>query len=202
MSDVNRRDVLRLLAVAPVASAFTWAPAEVAAAAARVDELDSSAPAGSFAPAFFTPHEWQTVSVLVDMIIPKDARSGSATEAKVPEFMDFMMNDGSDNTRLWMRGGLAWLDAESRHRSGSGFAAATSAQRAAILDDIAWPARAPAEMSHGVSFFNRFRDLTASGFFSSAIGYKDLDFRGNVFVPEWTGCPEPALRKLGVSYDA
>jgi hypothetical protein len=33
------------------------------------------------------------------------------------------------------------------------------------------------------------------------MGVKDLQYQGNVFVDEWTGCPAPALTKLGVSYD-
>ncbi len=51
------------------------------------------------------------------------------------------------------------------------------------------------------AFFNSFRDLTASGFWSSEMGVKDLQYRGNAFVPEWTGCPDAALRKIGVRYD-
>ena len=141
--------------------------------------------------------------MLADYVIPRDERSGSATDAKVPEFMDFIMADpdGSDNARLAMRGGLAWLDNESRRRFDQPFTAATDAQRRAILDDIAWPNKARPEMSHGVAFFNRFRDMTASGFFSSETGWKDLRYMGNTFVPEWTGCPPEALAKLGVSYD-
>ncbi len=56
-------------------------------------------------------------------------------------------------------------------------------------------------MRYGVTFFNRVRDMTASGFFSSAIGFKDLQYIGNVFNPGYDGCPQPALDKLGVSYD-
>ena len=78
--------------------------------------------------------------------------------------------------------------------------ASTSAERQAVLDDIAWPTRARPELSQGVAFFNRFRDLTASGFFSSKIGVDDLRYRGNTVVMEWAGCPDEALAKLGVSY--
>ena len=72
-------------------------------------------PGRPFQPKFFTPHEWQTVRVLVDLIIPKDERSGSATEAGVPEFMDFMMLD-QPTRQVGMRGGLAWLDVECQKR--------------------------------------------------------------------------------------
>ena len=46
-----------------------------------------------------------------------------------------------------------------------------------------------------------FRDLTASGFYSSKMGIADLDYRGNEFVTNWTGCPDEALKKLDVRYD-
>jgi hypothetical protein len=69
-----------------------------------------------------------------------------------------------------------------------------------VLDDIAWPEKAVPAMSTGVAFFNRFRDSVASAFYSSPTGWKDLQYVGNVFNPNWNGCPEPALRKLGVSY--
>jgi hypothetical protein len=32
------------------------------------------------------------------------------------------------------------------------------------------------------------------------MGWKDLRYLGNVFNPNWDGCPQAALDKLGVSY--
>jgi hypothetical protein len=150
-------------------------------------------------PRFFTPHEWRTVRVLVDLIIPRDERSGSATDAGVPEFMDFIMVD-QPGARTAMRGGLRWVDHECERRFGKTFVDCAHAQQTALLDDIAWPARAKPEMSQGVAFFNNFRDLTASGFWSSRMGVADLRYIGNAVVREWKGCPEEALKKLGVSY--
>jgi len=100
-----------------------------------------------------------------------------------------------------MRGGLGWLDIESSERFGKTFVKSTDAERRQILDDIAWPKKARPEMAHGVAFFTRFRDLTAAGFFSSAMGYKDVRFVGNVAVADWNGCPTEAMAKLGVSQD-
>ena len=48
-----------------------------------------------------------------------------------------------------------------------------------MLDDIAWPQRARPELSHGVAFFNSFRDLTAAGFWTSKMGIEDLQYKGN-----------------------
>ncbi len=198
---MDRRTALKLAAAAPLAGAFSWSSVE--ADQARRDVMASRAAlAGSaqYEPKFFTSHEWQTVRVLVDMIIPADERSGSATSAGVPEFMDFMMIDQSSR-QVPMRGGLAWLDLECRKRFDRTFIDCDVTERGQLLDDIAWPKRARAEYSHGVAFFTSFRDLTATGFWSSKMGVEDLQYTGNQFVAEWNGCPEPALRRFGVSYD-
>jgi gluconate 2-dehydrogenase gamma chain len=134
--------------------------------------------------------------VLVDLIIPRDERSGSATEAGVPEFIDFMMVDQPDR-QLAMRGGLRWLDGESLRRFDKRFIEAAAGERTALLDDVAYPARARPAVSHGVAFFTSFRDLTASGFWSSKMGIEDLRYMGNQ-PTTWDGCPAEALQKLGL----
>jgi gluconate 2-dehydrogenase gamma chain len=198
--EMSRRDAVQLLAALPVAAFLGWPTAEQEKARRFVDDALRAAAEGiPFAPKFFTPAEFRTVRVLSDMIIPRDERSGNASDAGVPEFMDFTMTD-RPNSQKWMRTGLAWIDAQSNTRFGKPFADATEAQRATILNDIAWPARASASMADGVSFFNRFRDLTSSGFWSSEVGVKDLKYEGNVFNPNWNGCPPAALQKLGVTY--
>lgn len=201
MTDLNRREALQVMGVASLAAAFDWTPAQSSHAAARVrTALAERATDTPFAPSFFTAHEFETVRTLVDVIIPKDERSGSATDAGVPEYMDFLMTDGSDNQRIAMRGGLAWLDIQTRRRFKKAFRECVEEERKAVLDAIAWPAKAAPDMSQGVAFFNSFRDLTASGFFSSKMGVEDLQYQGNTFVAEWKGCPPEALAKLGVRY--
>lgn len=195
MSELNRREALGLFAGIPLLAAGL-SPAQVSRAAMATRQAIATS---SFAPAFFTAGELETVKVLCDLVIPKDARSGSATDAGVPEFMDFILNENS-GMQTPFRGGLAWINTEARERFGQEFTAITEAQRKQILDDIAWPKKAKPEFSQGVAFFNRFRDLTASGFFSSKMGMEDLQYMGNEFVMEWKGCPPAALNKLGVSY--
>lgn len=198
--DISRRDAVQLLAALPVAAFLSWPTAEQEKARTFVDNaLRASAEGTPFAPKFFTPAEFRTARVLADMVIPRDERSGNASDAGVPEFMDFTMSD-RPGSQKWMRSGLAWIDAQSTTRFSKPFADATESQRAAILNDIAWPARATPAMADGVSFFNRFRDLTSSGFWSSRVGVKDLKYEGNLFVPDWNGCPPAALNKLGVTY--
>jgi gluconate 2-dehydrogenase gamma chain len=200
MSEMNRRDALKILGLAPLAASIGVSPGHLERVTRAVARLEEESVAAA-PPAFFTAHEWPTVRLLVDYIIPRDARSGSATDAKVPEFIDFLMADkeSSDASRTQMRGGLAWLDNECQHRFTKSFVGATDAQRRQLLDDIAWPKKARPELHHGVVFFSRFRDLTASGFFSSQMGWQDVQYKGNVALPAWNGCPPAALQKLGVS---
>ena len=196
-AQVSRRDVVRVVVAATTTAAFTWTPDEVARAA-RVLQPGRH-PRDTQTPGFFTPHEWETVRVLADIIIPRDTRSGSATDAGVPEFMDFLMLDGNNERRQTaMRGGLAWLDTDCRERFGHDFLSCTEEERTAVLEDIAYPDRAVADRSQGVAFFTSFRDLTASGFWSSKMGVMDLQYIGNTAIAEWTGCPPAQLRKLGV----
>jgi hypothetical protein len=198
MSDMNRREILGLLALTPLTTALHWSPDAVSRATA-VAARSRQRPA-DFELKFFTPREFETVKVLADLIIPKDERSGSATDAAAPEFIDYILSEYPDN-QVAVRGGLAWLDNAMRERTGGkAFPDATPAQQTALLDDLAYPARATPAVSHGVEFFNRFRDMTASAFFSSKMGVADLRYMGNTFVTRWDGCPPAALAKLGVTY--
>lgn len=196
---ISRRDALKLLGAVPLTGALHWTPESLERGKHLLQQDDvEPAPATR---KFFTAHEDATVRILVDLIIPRDERSGSATDARVPEFMDFNLNLASERNQVEMHGGLAWLDTECRTRFNADFIKCTDAQRKQVLDDICWPDKAKPEFSHGVQFFNSFRDMTASGFFSSAMGWKDVRYIGNVFNPGWSGCPPEAMQQLGVSYD-
>ena len=195
---MKRRDVLRLLLAAP-AVGFSWTEAEAWQAGTAAQTARAAATAKPFVPKFFTAAEFRLVRTLADIIIPKDERSGSASDAGVPEFMDFMMLDQPER-QVAMRGGLAWLDVECQQRFDKVFMACAEAERTAMLDDLAWPAKARPELAHGVAFFNSFRDLTASGFWTTRMGIDDLQYVGNRSVARWNGCPDAALKKLGVNY--
>ncbi|MBC9931736.1 gluconate 2-dehydrogenase subunit 3 family protein [Chitinophaga qingshengii] len=148
---------------------------------------------------FFTPEEMKTITILADIIIPADEHSGSASDAKVPEFIEFIVKDIPEH-KLPMRGGLRWLDVQCAKRYNKSFAECTPEQRIAIVDLIAYPEKAAPENSQGVAFFNRMRNLTATGFFTSKIGIKDLGYVGNT-PNEWDGVPADVLKQYGYAYD-
>ena len=203
MSEMNRRDALQHLLAVPAGMVIAPDALERAAdhvhAALTPDAQGAGQPARPrpYVPKQFTPDEWRLLRMLVDYVIPRDARSGSATDAGVPEFMDFMLGEYT-SMRTWMRNGLGWMNAEGRKRFGHAFVSCTDAQRREILDAIAYPKRAAADVKAGVEFFNNLRNLTASGFYSSRIGIADLGYVGNRPVAEWKGTPPEVMRKLGL----
>ena len=148
---------------------------------------------------FFDEHEMKTIAVLSDIIIPKDETSGSATEAGVPDFIEFIAKD-MPHYQTPLRGGIKWLDIQCMKRYGSDFASCSSTQQIEIVDEIAFPEKAKPEMKQGVSFFNTMRDLTACGFFTSKIGIADLGYAGNK-PNQWDGVPAEVLQQYGLKYD-
>lgn len=147
---------------------------------------------------FFVEHEMATIAVLCDIIIPADEVSGSATQAKVPEFIEFIVKDKPQN-QTPMRGGLRWLDMQSNKNFEKPFIDCSKQQQLSIIDQIAYPKKAKPEMQQGVSFFNLMRNLTATGFYTSEIGIKDIGYKGNT-PNQWAGVPDDILKQYNLAY--
>lgn len=148
---------------------------------------------------FFDDHEMKTIHILSDIIIPKDETSGSATDAGVPAFIEFIVKDMPKH-QIPMRGGLKWLDVQCLKHFNSDFASCTSQQQIEMVDSIAYPELAKPELQQGVAFFNLMRNLTATGFFTSEIGIKDIGYVGNR-PNQWDGVPQDVLDQYGLAYD-
>jgi gluconate 2-dehydrogenase gamma chain len=211
---MNRRESLRTIGIGALSAGALSAstlldgckpnPDKPAAAAAPTPTID---PTGRenfelardktlYAQTYFDAHELATITVLADIIIPKDDHSGSATDAGVPDFIEFIVKDEPQHA-LPMRGGLRWLDMECLDRFGKDFLSCTPQQQLAVVSDIAFPAQAKPAMQPGVSFFNKMRDLTAIGFYTSKIGIADLGYKGNT-PGKWEGVPKDVLKKYGL----
>jgi gluconate 2-dehydrogenase gamma chain len=147
---------------------------------------------------FFTPHELKTVTVLSDIIVPSDAVSGSASQAGVPAFIEFMMKDKPEN-QTPMRGGLRWIDNQCVKLYDKKFVDCSTAQRIEMVDRIAYPELAKKEFSQGVAFFNLMRNFTVTGFYTTQMGYKDVGYIGNT-PNTWAGVPDDVLKQYGLSY--
>jgi hypothetical protein len=142
--------------------------------------------------------EMATITVLADIIMPKDAVSGSASDAKVPEFIEFIVKDMPEH-QTPLRGGLRWLDMQCFRQFNQSFTDITDQQRLTMVDQIAYPEKAAPDMKFGVSFFNKMRDLVTTGFYTSEMGVKDLGYMGNV-PNQWNGVPDDVLKQYGYAY--
>lgn len=147
---------------------------------------------------FFTPEEFATITVLADIIIPKDEVSGSASDAKVADFIEFIVKD-EPSLQTPLRGGLRWLDMHCLNAYQKAFKDCTAQQQIEVVDQIAYPEKAKPEMSFGVKFFNLMRNLTATGFYSTQIGWNDIGYVGNR-PNQWNGVPDDVLKQYNIAY--
>lgn len=208
---MNRRDNLKLLLTGSLGTGLIWSActpevkqAELSpkllggTAGGRIqEEIDLDAKLLS--EDFFTELEMQKLNVLVDIIMPADEISESATQAKVPEFIEFMMKDQPSNQTIF-RGGLMWLDHQANERNSKSFLEISDSQRMEIIDDIAWPDKASKEFETGVKFFNVLRNMTVTGFYTTDIGFKDIGYVGN--TPNvWEGVPQDVMNQYGLSLE-
>ena len=206
---MNRRDSLRLLGIGTLSAGAVLEGCQPKADSAN--KAEEGAPAidatgrEEFEVArdkqlatqkFFDAHEMTTITLIADLIIPKDEHSGSASDAGVPAFIEFIVKDEPIH-QLPMRGGLRWLDIQCLNRNGKDFAGSTPEQQVAMLQEIAYPMKAKPELQQGVAFFSKIRDLTAIGFFTSKMGIEDLGYKGNS-PGKWEGVPSEVLKQYGL----
>lgn len=150
---------------------------------------------------FLSEQELETIAILCDIILPATETAGSATDAGVPEFIDFIVKDITSH-QVPVRGGLMWLDTESNSRFNKVFKTCTNDEQIQIIDDIAYPDddNKKPELSHGIKFFNHMRNLTLTGYYTTRMGLDDLEFDGN-YANTWDGVPEEVLKDHDVDYD-
>ena len=147
---------------------------------------------------FFDDREMATITILADIIIPRDEKSGSASEAKVPDFIEFIVKDKPEH-QVPMRGGLRWLDLHSLKHFDKTFSDLSATQRLEIVDKIAYPLKAKAEHKQGVAFFSLMRNLTISGFYTTPMGVQDVGYMGNR-PNQWNGVPDDVLKQYNMAY--
>ncbi len=148
---------------------------------------------------FLSEGNLETIAILCDIILPATAEFGSATDAGVPEFIEFMAKD-IPRHQVPLKGGLMWLDNQTNRRFNMDFKNCSSDQQLAVIDEIAYPDKASEDLKHGVVFFSLMRNLTLTGYYTSEIGIKDLGYMGN--QPNvWDGVPQEVLDEHGLSYD-
>ena len=194
---VSRRNLLQILGAVPAAAAVGAGSAGAqthnhAGFATQVPFEDEQ-----YKRQTFDDHQWKTVAVLCDLIIPADESGVSASQAGVPAFLDDWIafrteQDGNEDLKAQIFGGLMWLDRESNAKFEKTFVDASADQQKQLLDRIAYPKKAVPDDHPWVHFFDEFRSLTVGGYFSSKVGVAALPYLGNKAVSNWIGC-EPKV---------
>lgn len=159
-----------------------------AAVAARGQTAAAKKSAAGWKPAFFDDHQNETVVALTDLIIPATDTPG-AKAAQVNRLIDLLLSEAQPETKRRFLEGLSWLDGYAIRRHGAPFVKCTPAQQIALLESLD-PGRKPsADVQPGVNFFREIKRRTVSGYYSSKIGYDELNKGGR--VPATFGCRHP-----------
>jgi gluconate 2-dehydrogenase subunit 3-like protein len=156
---------------------------------------------GDLWPLTFNENQRRTAAALCDVIIPADDKSAAASELNVHDFIDEWISapyPRQQSDRKSVLEGLAWLDAESIRRFKKGFAQLSNAQQCAICDDICDQSKAKHNFQKAAAFFANFRNLAASGFYTTPEGMKDLQYVGNVALTQFDGPPPEVLKHLNL----
>jgi gluconate 2-dehydrogenase gamma chain len=198
MSDITRRDALRRLALVLTATGLVDR-----AAAQEVHSMTAEAQAangGAYSPKAFTPHQFRTLERLTDLIIPVENGAPGALAAGAAAWID-MISSENDQLKTTYGNGFTWLDATMKQRGAADFVSATPEQQTALLDLIAYRRNQSPDLAPGIEFFGWVRRMTVDAFYTSEIGIKDIDYRGNRPMASYPSPEESiayALKKAGL----
>jgi len=183
---IQRREVLRILGTAASAATFPGF-SKWGFACGHVGNAALSVRPASYHPVFFSPSDYAIVERLAEMIIPSDDSLG-AKEAGVAEFIDFMVASDPE-VRYPFRMGLSWLNAHSERSAGKRFLELSAEQQSSLLEPLGYKDKARPGEEDGRRFFSLMREYAVTGFYTSEIGFKELDNPALKFYAESPECP-------------
>jgi gluconate 2-dehydrogenase gamma chain len=183
---IQRREMLRILGTAAAAAKFPGF-SKWGFACGHVGNATLQVKPAAYDPLFFSAAEYASVERLSEIIIPTDASPG-AKEAGVAEFIDFMVFSDPD-AQYGFRTGLAWLDAYTEQTTGKKFMDLTLEQQISLLQPLGFKDKQQPGQEAGRRFFRMMREYTVTGFYTSEIGYKELDNPSLKFYSESPECP-------------
>ncbi len=199
MSEISRRDVLRRIGLALMA---TGAIDRVSAQ--EIHHFASSAQTGggaAYTPKALNEHEFRTLEKLTDFIIPVENGKPGAVAAGAAAWIDLLASENAQLKEIYTRG-IAWIDAAVKNTGAADFLSASAADQTALLDRIAYRRNSSPELDPGIQFFTWARRMTVDAFYTSEIGIADIDYRGNrpqMTYPEPTEAIAYALKRSGLA---
>src|SRR5580698_5489058 len=140
---MTRRDILTQIAAAAMVGPVT---AEAAQHVHEAAAAASNTAGGIYKPKGLTQHEFDTLKMLCEIIVPGASKGGAA------EFIDLLSSQNPDMLAIYT-GGLMWLDEEMRKQYHTDFLAASAEQKTGLLDKIAYRKNRTDELAPGIKFF-------------------------------------------------
>lgn len=198
MSDISRRDALRRLGLVLAATGFVDR-----AAAQEVHQMAGEARAaggGMYSPKALSAHDFKTLERLTDLIVPVENGAPGALAAGAAAWIDMMASENAELKGIYTKG-LGWLDTTMVLRGQKDFVSAPPVRQTELLDVIAYRRNQTPELAPGIEFFSWARRMTVDAFYTSEIGIKDIDYRGNTPQSTYaapTQAIEYALKKSGL----
>ena len=195
MSDISRRDVLRRIGLALMASG-----ALDRVSAQEVHQMAAVAQAGPYAPKALSEAAYRTLERLTDLIIPVENGRPGAVAAGAAAWIDMLASENAQLKEIYTTG-LAWLDETMKARGAVDFLSAATAEQTALLDLIAYRRNGSPGLDPGIQFFTWARRMTVDAFYTSEIGIADIDYQGNrpqATYPAPTEAIAYALKRSGL----
>jgi gluconate 2-dehydrogenase gamma chain len=195
MSEISRRDALRRLGLTLAATGLIDT-----LGAREVHALVGAQTTGAYVPKSFTPEQYKTLERLTDLIIPVENGAPGAVAAGCAQWIDTISSENEQLKKIY-RDGFAWLEETMKRRVASDFLSASTGQQTALLDLIAYRRNETPDLAPGIQFFSWVRRMTVDAFYTSEIGFRDIDYRGNSpqgSYPEPTEAIAYALKKSGL----
>ena len=194
MTEVNRRDALRKIAVggAAAVTAPFWVESLASAAEQHAAHYQATAAhAVDWAPKALTPAQNETVITLAELIIPQTETAG-ATKANVNRFIDAVLADAHRPTaRSSSTGWRGWTRAASEMPAPRS-PRRRAAQQTALLTALSTNKSPAPDDQVGVDFFKAIKSLTITGYYTSEVGTREeMGDDGNMFFMEFKGCTHP-----------
>lgn len=197
MSEITRRDVLRRLGVALMA---TGVLDRVSAQEVHQMAAAAQGAAASYSPKAMSDHAYRTLDRLTDLIIPVENGKPGAVAAGAAAWIDMLASENAELKEIYTNG-LVWIDEAMKKRGAADFLSAPVADQAALLDLIAYRRNESPDLSAGIQFFTLLRRMTVDAFYTSEIGIADIDYQGNrpqATYPAPTEAIAYALKRSGL----
>jgi hypothetical protein len=136
-------------------------------------------------PKFFSKAEFETVSALAELIIPRTDTPG-AKDVGAPYLMDERVPRDQARRKMW-RDGLADLDKLARTKHGGNFAALPQDKQVEILTVLS-----KEKDTKGRRFFEMVKGATIDSYYETREGLtQELGWHGNQALTEFKGCTHP-----------